>query len=96
MRTIVTGGAGFIGSHLVDRLLSDGHNVIVLDNFSTGWPHNLAHHAGNNQKLHHEGTADQGGNRSCACRDTGGLYRVPHRNVAAGIRPYGSLIHICM
>ncbi len=43
MRCIVTGGAGFIGSHLVDRLLADGHQVLVLDNFATGRPENLAH-----------------------------------------------------
>lgn len=43
MRTIVTGGAGFIGSHLVDRLLADNHEVIVLDNFSTGRKGNLSH-----------------------------------------------------
>ena len=42
MRAIVTGGAGFIGSHLVDRLLADGHLVTVLDNLSTGRPENLA------------------------------------------------------
>lgn len=40
---LVTGGAGFIGSHLVDRLLGDGHHVMVLDNFSTGRRENLAH-----------------------------------------------------
>lgn len=41
MRCLVTGGAGFIGSHLVDRLLEDSHEVIVLDNFSTGRLSNL-------------------------------------------------------
>ena len=43
MKTIVTGGAGFIGSHLVDQLLVLGHEVIVLDNFSTGRKENLEH-----------------------------------------------------
>ena len=46
---LVTGAAGFIGSHLVDRLLNDGHDVIVLDNFSTGRPENLDHQKGNDK-----------------------------------------------
>ena len=44
MRILVTGGAGFIGSHLVDRLLVDGHSVSVLDNISTGRVSNLDLH----------------------------------------------------
>jgi nucleoside-diphosphate-sugar epimerase len=35
MRILVTGGAGFIGSHLCERLIADGHTVIAIDNFST-------------------------------------------------------------
>ncbi len=42
---LVTGGAGFIGSHLVDRLVADRHKVTVLDNFSTGRRENLSQHA---------------------------------------------------
>jgi len=43
MRTVVTGGAGFLGSHLCERLLADGDEVVALDNFLTGNPGNLAH-----------------------------------------------------
>ncbi|QYD71680.1 SDR family oxidoreductase [Paraburkholderia edwinii] len=42
-RTLVTGGAGFIGSHLCDRLIADGHDVTALDNFFTGSEANVAH-----------------------------------------------------
>ncbi len=42
-RILVTGGAGFIGSHLCERLLKDGHDVVCLDNFFTGTKRNIAH-----------------------------------------------------
>jgi nucleoside-diphosphate-sugar epimerase len=41
VRVLVTGGGGFIGSHTVDRLLREGHDVRVLDNFATGRRENL-------------------------------------------------------
>jgi dTDP-glucose 4,6-dehydratase len=47
MRILITGAAGFLGSHLCDRLLAEGHEVIGMDNFITGSPENLAHLAGN-------------------------------------------------
>ena len=47
MRTVVTGGAGFIGSHLVDFLLDQGHEVICLDNLLTGDISNITHLSGN-------------------------------------------------
>jgi len=43
MRILVTGGAGFIGSHLIDRLMKQGHDVICLDNFFTGHKRNIRH-----------------------------------------------------
>jgi UDP-glucuronate decarboxylase len=43
MKVLITGGAGFIGSHLAERLLKDGHSVIVLDNFHTGSKDNIRH-----------------------------------------------------
>lgn len=48
MISLVTGGCGFIGSHIVDRLLAEGHTVRVIDNFTTGRPENLKHHKENN------------------------------------------------
>ncbi|CAI5528348.1 unnamed protein product [Closterium sp. Naga37s-1] len=47
LRIVVTGGAGFVGSHLVDRLMERGDHVIVVDNFFTGRKENVQHHFGN-------------------------------------------------
>jgi dTDP-glucose 4,6-dehydratase len=47
MRILITGAAGFLGSHLCDRLIADGHEVVGLDNFITGSPDNIAHLMGN-------------------------------------------------
>ena len=49
--SIITGGAGFVGSNLVDRLVSIGHKVIVLDNFVSGKKSNLSHHSKKNVKI---------------------------------------------
>jgi dTDP-glucose 4,6-dehydratase len=46
MRILITGAAGFLGSHLCDRLIREGHQVVGMDNFITGRPANLAHLAG--------------------------------------------------
>ncbi len=47
MRVLITGAAGFLGSHLTDRFLSEGHDVVGVDNFLTGSPDNIAHLMGN-------------------------------------------------
>jgi len=51
MRVLITGAAGFLGSHLCDRLLREGHQVVGMDNFITGNSDNLAHLAGNQNFL---------------------------------------------
>ena len=49
MRVLITGAAGFLGSHLTDRFLRDGHTVVGLDNFLTGHPDNIAHLMGHDR-----------------------------------------------
>ncbi|RKZ08558.1 SDR family NAD-dependent epimerase/dehydratase [Candidatus Fermentibacteria bacterium] len=58
MRILVTGGAGFIGSHLCERLLGDGHEVLAMDNLLTGTTDNIAHLAGRKDFsfIHHDVT----------------------------------------
>ena len=46
MRILITGGAGFLGSHLCDRFLAEGHTVVAMDNLVTGNTDNIAHLAG--------------------------------------------------
>jgi dTDP-glucose 4,6-dehydratase len=49
MRVLITGGAGFLGSHLVDRLIESGHETIIFDNLLTGRVANIEHHLGNDR-----------------------------------------------
>ena len=58
MRTLITGGAGFLGSHLCDRLIKEGHDVICMDNLITGSMDNIAHLIGNRsfKFIHHDVT----------------------------------------
>ena len=50
-RSIITGGAGFIGSNLTDHLVRIGHKVVVLDNFVSGKKTNLSHHKKKDVKI---------------------------------------------
>jgi dTDP-glucose 4,6-dehydratase len=58
LRILITGGAGFVGSHLCDRFLAEGHTVIAMDNLITGNTRNIAHLAGNKNFtfVHHDVT----------------------------------------
>ena len=56
LKYLITGGAGFIGSHLVDKILSEGSEVLVLDDLSTGKMKNIAHHENNKMFRFEKGT----------------------------------------
>ena len=81
---VVTGGAGFIGSHLVDRILGMGRDVRVIDNLATGSRRNLAHHEGNPRlEIIEADLADRGGIRGLF----EGAERVFHLAALADIVP---------
>ena len=83
MRTVITGGAGFIGSHLTDYLLGAGDSVTVLDDFSTGSRENLA------EAVQHPGFKLVDGSvldRSLVNDVVGGADRVFHLAAAVGVR----------
>jgi UDP-glucose 4-epimerase len=84
MLNLVTGGAGFIGSHLVDRLLQAGARVRVLDNFAVGRRANLEQHAGNPRLEIIEGDAADMATAAAACA---GADRVFHLAARADIVP---------
>jgi dTDP-glucose 4,6-dehydratase len=83
MRVVVTGGAGFLGSHLCDALLARGDRVVVADNFVTGRPGNIAHLAA------HDGFTLVEGDVSVALAVTGGVDAVAH--LASPASPPGYL-----
>ncbi|NRI65448.1 MULTISPECIES: NAD-dependent epimerase/dehydratase family protein [Rhodococcus] len=83
MKTVVTGGAGFVGSHLVEHLLDSGDDVVVLDNLSTGTLDNLATVAGHKNFRFVEGTVTD---RRCVHDVMAGVDRVFHLAAAVGVR----------
>lgn len=81
---LVTGGAGFIGSHMVDALLSKGRRVRVIDNYSTGRPENLGHHASDPRLELIQGDINDGGALKAVLD---GIDRVFHLAALADIVP---------
>jgi UDP-glucose 4-epimerase len=83
MRALITGGAGFIGSHLAERLLAQGHTVSVLDDLSTGRLENIAHLLGN---AHFMCTIDSVTNEAVVGRLIDQVDVVFHLAAAVGVR----------
>jgi UDP-glucose 4-epimerase len=83
MKTLITGGAGFIGSHLADRLISDGHEVTVIDDLSTGRYSNVAHLEGHERFRLIIDTVLNDGLMEDLIRDTDRVY---HMASAVGVK----------
>ena len=83
MRILITGGAGFIGSHLADRLLEQGHHVHALDNLSTGSLANIAHLAGHDRFALTEGDVRD---REVLAPRVAEADRVVHLAAAVGVK----------
>jgi len=76
-KALVTGGLGFIGSHLVDRLLADDWNVVVLDNMLTGRRSNLEQHKGDKRLTVLEGDIRHPKTLARASRNCDALFTLP-------------------
>jgi len=89
MNVLVTGAAGFIGSHLVERLLDDGHQVVALDNFDTFYDPAVKHRNLARARDFHRFTEVRGDIRDPAtyARVPGGVDTVVHLAARAGVRP---------
>ena len=86
MKILVTGGAGFLGSHLCDRLISEGNEVICLDNFFTGSKQNIVHLLDNpNFELMRHDVVDPG---ALAQEDVHTVVRVHHSLQTSSFRIY--------
>jgi len=83
MRALITGGAGFIGSHLADRLLEDGHTVFILDDLSTGAFENIAHLKG---RPHFQYTIDSVSNEPVLAELVDQCDTIYHLAAAVGVR----------
>ncbi|MFA5222098.1 MAG: SDR family oxidoreductase [Methanoregula sp.] len=74
MKYLVTGGAGFIGSHIADLLVHDHHDVVILDNFFSGRKENISHLSGNKQVRFIDGSITNPAVLKSACESVDGIF----------------------